>query len=81
MYGLGTLAESWTTLFGWQEAVFRLWYISGALLGGVVLAQGTVYLILPQKTANILTIILAIFISIAALFVVLTPINPELVET
>jgi hypothetical protein len=81
VYGLGTLAESLTTLFGWNEAVFRLWYISGALLGGVVLAQGTVYLMLPRKTANILTVILAIYISIAAAFVLLTPIDQALVET
>ena len=81
IYGIGTLAEAMTTLFGWQEGFFRLWYISGALMGGVVLAQGTVYLMLPRRTANILTILLAIYISIAALFVILTPINNELVET
>ncbi len=36
-----------TTLFGWHEPVFRAWYITGALLGGAPLAQGTVYLLLP----------------------------------
>jgi hypothetical protein len=33
MYGLGTFTESMTTLFGWQEVIFKSWYISGALLG------------------------------------------------
>jgi len=48
MYGVGTLTESITTLFGWSEWVFRAWYISGALLGGAPLAQGTVYLLMPK---------------------------------
>jgi hypothetical protein len=34
MYGVGTATESLTTILGWQEGVFRTWYISGALLGG-----------------------------------------------
>jgi hypothetical protein len=81
MYGIGTFAESVTTLFGWQEWAFRLWYITGALLGGVVLAQGTVYLMFSRRTANILTAVLGVYISIAALFVILTPINYDVVET
>ncbi|MBT8399148.1 MAG: hypothetical protein KJO98_01625, partial [Rhodothermia bacterium] len=34
MYGVGTLTESLTTIFGWDPLVFKSWYISGALLGG-----------------------------------------------
>ncbi len=33
-YGAGTMTESLTTLIGWHEAIFRAWYITGALLGG-----------------------------------------------
>ena len=80
MYGVGTLMESLTTIFGWHPLVFRLWYISGALLGGVLLAQGTVYLMFSRKMANRMTAVLFLFIAIAALFVLLTPINTELVE-
>src|SRR5687767_245893 len=39
-YAVGTMTESLTTLFGWNPAVFKLWYISGAFLGGYPLAQG-----------------------------------------
>ena len=42
-YAIGTITESYTTLFGWHLPVFKAWYISGALLGGAPLAQGTVY--------------------------------------
>ncbi|HEU4880521.1 MAG TPA: hypothetical protein VFT21_13785, partial [Gemmatimonadaceae bacterium] len=51
-YGAGTLTESLTTLTGWHEPVFRAWYITGALLGGAPLAQGTVYLLMNRRTAN-----------------------------
>lgn len=81
MYGVGTLTESLTTVFGWDPVVFKSWYISGALLGGAPLAQGTVYLLLKRRTAHILTVVLVTFITIAAAFVILSPINYEAVET
>lgn len=80
MYGVGTFTEGFVTLFGWNETVFRAWYISGALLGGVPLAQGTVYLLMRRATANRLTLVLAPFIVIAAGFVLLTPLDYALVE-
>jgi hypothetical protein len=80
MYGVGTLMESMVALFGWDEFVFRMWYISGALLGGFPLAQGTVYLLLPRKTANILSAIYIPFILIAAACIWLTPLNYNAVE-
>jgi hypothetical protein len=80
IYGIGTFAEGFVTLFGWNATVFRAWYISGALLGGAPLAQGTVYLLLQRPTANRLTWILIPFIIIAACFVLLTPLDYSLVE-
>ncbi len=80
MYGIGTFMEGFVTLFGWNETVFRAWYISGALLGGAPLAQGTVYLLMQRKIANRLTLILLPFILVAAGFVLLTPLDQALVE-
>lgn len=79
-YGAGTLTESLTSLVGWNPFVFKAWYITGALLGGAPLAQGTVYLLMKKKTANILTVVLVSFITIAAIFVLLSPVNYSLVE-
>lgn len=79
-YAAGTLTESLVTLTGWSEGLFRAWYITGALLGGAPLAQGTVYLLLPRRTAHTLTAIIAPVIVIAALFVMLTPVNAALAE-
>jgi hypothetical protein len=80
IYGVGTFTEGFVTLFGWNETVFRAWYISGALLGGAPLAQGTVYLLLRRATANRLTLMLVPVIIIAAVFVLLTPLDYSLVE-
>lgn len=80
LYGVGTFTEGFTTLFGWSESVFRAWYISGALLGGVPLAQGTVYLLLRRKTANILTGVIVPFIAIASFCVLVTPIDRSMVQ-
>ena len=79
-YGIGTLTESLTTLLGWQEPVFRAWYITGALLGGAPLAQGSVYLLMKRRTANLLTVALVTAVIVASICVLLTPINYSLVD-
>jgi hypothetical protein len=79
-YGAGTTTEALTTLFGWQAPVFRLWYITGALLGGAPLAQGTAYLLLSRRTANRLAVIVGAVVLAGALAVLLAPIRLELVE-
>ncbi len=56
-YGLGTALEGSITVFGNTVTLTKAWYIAGALLGGYPLAQGTVYLLLPRRTANVLTAI------------------------
>lgn len=80
LYGIGTLVESLVSLFGWSQWLFRSWYISGALLGGAPLAQGTVYLLLQRKTANRLAFLLVSVVLVAATFVIMTPLNAEFVE-
>ena len=79
-YGVGTFTEATTTLVGWNESTFRAWYISGALLGGAPLAQGTVYLLLGKRTAHILTTLLIAYVIMASVFVVLSPIDYSQVE-
>jgi hypothetical protein len=80
LYGVGTLTEASVTVFGWSEALFRAWYIAGALLGGAPLAQGTVYLLMKRRTANRLAAVLMSWIAVAAVFVLLTPIDYSAVE-
>lgn len=79
-YAAGTFTESITTLYGWNEWTFRAWYITGALLGGAPLAQGSVYLLMRRRTANLLAMLLVTAVSVGALFVCLSPIDYSLVE-
>ena len=79
-YALGTITESATTLLGWHPAIFRAWYITGALLGGAPLAQGSVYLHMPRRVANALSVALVTVIVIASACVLLSPLQPDLVE-
>ena len=79
-YAAGTVTESLTTLTGWHEPVFRAWYITGALLGGAPLAQGSVYLHFPRRTADALSAILITTIVVASACVLMSPIRYDLVE-
>lgn len=80
LYAVGTFTESYVTLFGWNPVIFRAWYISGALLGGAPLAQGTVYLLLKRRTAHILTAGVVSVIVVASICVLLSPIDFSRVE-
>ena len=79
-YGIGTMTEAATTIFGWNPVVFRAWYISGAFLGGYPLAQGSIYLLMPRRFANASAWIVSTLIAIASIFVVLTPLDVALSE-
>jgi len=80
-YAVGAGTEAATTLFGWSEPVFRAWYISGALLGGAPLAQGTVYLLLRRPVADRLSIALVAVVILGTVLVLASPIDYTLVES
>ena len=75
VYGLGTLTEALTTLFGWQIWLFKSWYIFGALLGGAPLAQGTIFLLASRRFAWASAILLSVIVTVLSIFVVLSPID------
>jgi len=74
-FGLGTLAEAITTLANWHAAAFRLWYVAGALLGGALLAQGTVHLLLRAHTARRLDVALVLYAAVAVALVLIVPLE------
>ncbi|MGI8787832.1 MAG: hypothetical protein ACR2HG_08750 [Pyrinomonadaceae bacterium] len=80
-YGLGTFFEAFITLHGNTPTLNKFWYMAGAILGGYPLAQGSVYLHLKNRKANILTAITLPFIVFASVCVLLSPINTSLLES
>jgi hypothetical protein len=79
-YGMGTLIESLVTLFGWQPALFKAWYIAGALLGGAPLAVGTIYLLFGRRAGHIAVVLLLAAVSVTSIFVILSPVRMDLVD-
>jgi hypothetical protein len=79
-YGMGTLIESLVTLFGWQSALFKAWYIAGALLGGAPLAVGTIYLLFDRRAGHIAVVLLLAAVSVTSIFVILSPVRMDLVD-
>lgn len=80
LFGVGAGTEALTTLLGWQEPLFRAWYVTGAILGAAPLAQGTAYLLLERSTADRLTTYLIYFAALASTFVILTPLDMAAVD-
>jgi len=77
-FGAGTLTESINAVFGWSEWNTKIWYIVGALLGGYPLAQGTIYLLMKKRFADISAVLCSAVIVVAAVCVMLSPIEiPE----
>jgi hypothetical protein len=74
-FGLGTLTESINAIFGWSEWNTKVWYIVGALLGGYPLAQGTIYLLMNKRFADISAAVCATGIVVAAVCVLASPIE------
>jgi hypothetical protein len=73
-FGMGTLTESINAIFGWSEWNTKIWYIVGALLGGYPLAQGTIYLLMNKRFADISAVVCSAVIVVAAVFVLASPI-------
>ncbi|MCH8247169.1 MAG: hypothetical protein IH951_12270 [Bacteroidetes bacterium] len=80
-FGIGTFTEGATTILGWNPGIFKAWYISGALLGGAPLAQGTIYLFFSNRIAHRLTAVLLLYITVASVFVLLSPLDLSQVES
>lgn len=71
MFAMGSLAES-LLAFGWNRWVFFAWYLFGAVLTAAWIGQGTVYLLVKKRRANVLTAILITASVVAAIMLLIT---------
>lgn len=58
MYFISTGTEFWVGLWGLNEAVYRLWYLFGAIFVAAYLGMGTLYLLTRRRVANIIMVVL-----------------------
>lgn len=75
MFGAGSLTEAYSTV-AWHPTVFRLWYLTGAILNAAWLGQGTVFLLSRRRrTARALLVVLIVGSMIATWLTFTTPLN------
>lgn len=79
-YGSGACAEAIITLFGNSVWLTKIWYVTGALLGGYPLATGSVYLSHSRRFANRATAITLPFLVVTAVLVFLSPVRLEMLQ-
>lgn len=80
-YGIGGFCEGYFGFFGWNDTIFRLWYLFGAILVAAWLGQGTVYLLAKKPWPTITMVILGLG-SIYGLYRVFTAqLDPSLLTT
>lgn len=71
MYFISTGTEFWTEARGLNEAVYRLWYLFGAIFVAAYLGMGTLYLLMARKAVHVIMGILLVF-SVYAAFRIFT---------
>ncbi len=60
MFFIGTGTEFWTGVWGLNQAIYRLWYLFGAILVAAYLGMGTLYLLTPRRVGHIIMAILLV---------------------
>lgn len=58
MYCVSTFTEFWWNVYGHVMVMYRLWYLIGAVLVAAYLGQGTIYLLMRRRRANIILAVL-----------------------
>jgi hypothetical protein len=61
MYSFSALTEFWWNVVGHVDFLYRIWYLVGAILVAGYLGQGTLYLLMRRRPANIIMVILGLF--------------------
>ena len=80
IYGAGTALESVATVAVNSAALTKAWYVTGAVLGGYPLAQGSVFLLASPTTARRLTQVTLPVAAIIGALVIASPIDAALLD-
>ncbi len=80
-YGIGGFCEAYYAAFGWNDLIYRLWYLFGAILVAAWLGQGTVYLLVRTRWAHVLMVILVLGSLYGAYRVFTVQVDPTLLTS
>ncbi len=70
LYGVASLLQSLWGAGVYVEMVFRLWYLTGAMLVAAYLGMGSVYLHVPRRAAHVVLAVLLLLTAVSALLAV-----------
>ncbi len=80
-YGIGGACEASYGALGFHPFAFRLWYLFGAILVAAWLGQGTIYLLVRNRIAHVLMVLLALGSVYAAYRVFGAQLDPSLMTS
>ena len=80
VYGTGTGLAASITVFGNSVVLTKAWFIVGAVLTGYPLAQGSLYLLMPRKLADRVTLITLPFVLAVTALIIISPVIPGSLE-
>lgn len=75
IFATAIICQIIASLWGWNEILYRLWYLLGALLEASFLGQGTIYLVSSKRFADISLKILTILSLIGVLLLIELPVD------
>lgn len=79
-FACGTFSEFLAQFFGWNEAIYRSYYLFGALFGVAWLGMGTAYLLMPKRAADVLLGFLILLSLIGTGAVLFSPLHHDVIE-
>lgn len=75
LFSIGTGCQFIGEVAGWTVNVYRLWYVSGAVLAAAYLGQGTLYLLMKKAKAHVVMVVLGVATVIAVVLVWTAPVR------
>lgn len=75
LFAIGAGCQLMAELVGWSSPLYRLWYLTGAILMAAYLGQGTVYLQARRPLAHLIMAILLVASVVATVMVFRAPVD------
>jgi hypothetical protein len=75
LFTIGVGCQFLAEVAGWTPTLYRLWYLSGAILAAAYLGQGTVYLMTPRRLAHGLMLVLGLGTVLGTFLAFRAPVN------
>lgn len=79
LFSIGSFALWWAESTGWSSGVFRVFFLTGAVLNVAWLALGTIYLLVGRRVGDVVQTSLVALSGLATGIVLIAPMKTEIV--